>query len=371
MRSGWLIVALICAGGLVGAGCSGKDHGQDKAAAPPPIVRGALLETARLSTAPETLEIVGTVRAGTSAVVSARIPGAISVLKAREGERVKKGQLLARLDARESLASAAGAAAGTEEAQRGLDEAIARKRLADTTFERYQNLFREQAVTRQEFDVKQTEKELAAQGVARAEARLKQARENSRAAGALADYTRIVSPISGVVTSRQADLGATVFPAQPLFTIEDENSYMLELAVPDSLAAAVKPGTRVQVSLDSTAMTSAGTIAEVVPASDPASRTFIAKVRLPGKNLRSGMFARGLIATGTTSNSVLVPKNALMERGGLTMVWVVGSDTIARLRIVKQGKRTDDRVEILSGLSDGERVVVSGVEKVIEGAKVE
>lgn len=371
MISSRLIVALVCAGTLVGTGCSRKDESRDKEAASRPVVQGVQLETVRLVPVPETVEISGTVRAGTSAVVSARIPGTISVLKVREGDRVKKGQVLATLDAQENLASAAGAVAGIEEAQRGLEEAAARKRLVDTTFDRYQKLFAAQAITRQEFDVKQSEKELAAQGVARAEARVKQAREGSRAAGAMAGYTRLISPISGVVTSRQADLGSTVFPAQPLFTIEDQESYMLELAVPDSLAAGIKPGTNVLVSLDSTGMTSSGTIAEIVPASDPASRTFIAKVRLPGKGLRSGMFGRGLIEIGTTTNSILLPENALLTRGGLTMVWVVGSDNIARLRIVKLGKIAGGRVEILSGLSDAERVVVSGVEKVSEGARVE
>ena len=81
-----------------------------------------------------------------------------------------------------------------------------------TTFERYHKLFNEQAVTRQEFDIRQTEKELATQGVARAEARLKQAQEVSRAATTMADYTRIVAPITGVITSKQADLGRYRIP---------------------------------------------------------------------------------------------------------------------------------------------------------------
>lgn len=354
------------------AGCSKKNSTDEtKAAVPAAVVKGVLTETVKTASVPETMEVVGTVRARTSAVVSARISGVVSLLKVREGDRVKKGQLLAQLDAQENQAHAAGAAAGVEEAGRGLDEALSRKRLSDATFERYQNLFKEQAITRQEFDVKQTERDLASQAVARAEARLQQAREGSRAASAIAGYTRIVAPLSGIITSRQADLGATVFPAQPLMTIEDEGSYQLELSVPESIALSVKPGTAVHVTLDAVNTSFKAKIAETVPSTDPASRTFIAKILLDQKGLKSGMFGRGALSLGTSVNGTLVPRKAIVDRGALTSIWIVEKDATARMRLVRIGKAVGDRVEILSGLSEGERIVVDGVEKVSEGSKVE
>ena len=371
MRSSIYRVAAGTALTLALTGCSGKEHEDgNKQVEPAAVVTGITIETVKIVNVPETQEIVGTVRARTSAVVSTRIPGTVSVLRVQEGERVRKGQLLAQLDAQENQANAAGASAGIDEARRGQDEAQARKRLADTTFERYQKLFNEQAVSRQEFDVKQTERDLAVQGVARAEARLKQARAGSRAADTMAGYTRITAPISGIITSRQADLGATVFPAQPLMTIEDEGSYQLELAIPESMAAMVKPGTPVQVTLDAIGSSFAAKIAEIVPTTDPASRTFSAKINLAQKGLKSGLFGRGAISLGSTVNGMLVTKKAIVERGGLTSVWVLDKDTVARMRLVKVGKTIGDRVEILSGLSDGERVVVGGAEKVNEGSKV-
>jgi len=353
-------------------GCGGnKPDSRPDAAGAVTIVKGAASETVRSAPIPESYEVVGTVRARTSAVVSTRIPGTVSVLRVREGDRVKKGQLLAQLDARENQAAAAGASAGIDEAKRALDEALSRKKLADTTFERYQRLFNEQAVTRQEFDIKQTERDLASQGVARAEARLRQASEGSRAADAMADYTRIVAPISGIITSRPVDLGASVFPTQPLMTIEDEGSYQLELAIPESMVGKVKPGTAVQVSLDAVGDSFRTQIAEIVPAADPASRTFIAKINLNRAGLKSGMFGRGSLALGTSLNGMLLAKKAVVERGALTAVWMLGTDNIARMRLVKTGKTIGDKVEILSGLSDGERVVVSGADKITEGSKVE
>ncbi len=356
---------------LTTANCSTKRDLEKSDAAPAPIIKGVELETLKTGTVPDTLEVAGTVRARTSATVSSRIAGTISVLRVREGDRVRKGQVLAQLDAQENMATAASATAGVEEAHRGVDEALARKRLADATFERYKRLFNEQAVTRQEFDTKQTEKELADQGVARAEARLQQAREGARAATVMADYTRIVAPISGVISAKPVDLGATVFPSQPLMTIEDEGSYLLELALPESRPPWLGPATPVQVTLDALNSSFSARIAEVVPAADPASRTFVAKVNLNRKGLKSGMFGRGTINLGSGANGQTVPKKAVVERGALTSVWVVDKENIARMRLVKVGKNSGERVEVLSGLSDSERVVVNGAEKVVEGAKIE
>jgi multidrug efflux system membrane fusion protein len=353
------------------AGCSGKgQEAGNRQAEPAAVVTGITIETVKSVNLPETQEIVGTVHARTSAVVSTRIPGTVSVLRVREGDRVRKGQLLAQLDAQENQATAAVATAGIDEAQRGLEEALSRKRLADTTFERYQKLFSEQAVSRQEFDVKQAERDLALEGAARAEARLRQSRAGARASGTMAGYTRIVAPISGIITTKQADLGATVFPAQPLMTIEDEGSYQLELAIPENIAATVKPGTLVQVTLDALGSSFAAKIAEIVPSADPASRTFTGKIALAQKGLKSGMFGRGTITLGGTVSGMLVARKAIVEHGALTSVWVVDQKNMARMRLVKVGKTVGDRAEILSGLSDGEQLVVGGVEKVSEGSRV-
>jgi RND family efflux transporter MFP subunit len=371
MRNYLLLASILLTASMAAAGCSKRHEADKKESAPALVVKGTTLETVRISAVPETLEVVGTVRARTSAVVSARIPGTVSLLKVREGDRVHKGQILAQLEAQENQANAAVATAGIEEARQGLDEAASRKKLVDSTFERYDNLFREQAISRQEFDVKQSEKELAAQGFARAEARLKQAQERSKSAAAISDYTRIIAPISGIVTSKLVDLGATVFPAQLLMTIEDEGSYLLELAVPESLAARVRPGSPVLVALDALGSSFETRIAEIVPAVDAASRTFTAKIYLGQKNLKSGMFGRGTINLGTSVNGITLPKKAVVEHGAMTSVWVLDKDNSARMRIIKTGKALDERTEILSGLSEGERVVVLGAEKVSEGAKVE
>lgn len=371
MRNHILLATILLTFALSAAGCSKKHEEGKVETAPATVVKGVSLEVVKLVAVPELLDVVGSVRARTSAVVSTRIPGSISVLRVREGDRVHKGQLLVQLDAQENQANAAVATAAIDEARRGLDEAVSRKKLADTTFDRYNNLLKEQAISRQEFDVRQTEKDVAAQGMARAESRLKQAQAGAKAATTMSDYTRIIAPISGIIVSKQADLGATVFPGQPLMTIDDEGSYQLELALPESIANRVKPGSPLQVKIDSIGSSFAAKIADIVPAADPGSRTFIAKIALSQKGLKTGMFGRGAISLGTTVNGITVPKQAVVDRGALTSVWTVDKENIAHMRLVKVGRQTGDRVEILSGLSDGDRVVAAGAEKVTEGAKVE
>lgn len=372
-RNRILVSYLLIVTALAGlAGCGGKNNATgQKGAAPVVPVFGVLIETVRSAALPETSEVTGTVKARVSAVISSRVAGTVSAMRVREGERVKKGFVLAQLDAQENQAAAAAAAAACVDAQHGLEEAHSRKKLADTTFERYQKLFNEQAVTRQEFDVKQAERDLASAGVLRAGARLTQLRESSRAAAATAGYTRIVAPLAGIVRSKSADIGSTVFPSQPLMTIEDEGSYQLELAIPESMMGTVKVGTAVLVTIDAAGSTFAAKIAEIIPAADPGSRTFTAKINTAQKGLGSGMFGRAVLTLGSSVTSLMVKKKAIVEHGALTSVWTIGSDNIARLRLVRVGKTTGERVEILSGLSDGERVVIGGVERVSEGVRVE
>lgn len=364
------VMMLVLAVSVV-TGCSKKRDAEHAVVTiPPQVVKGVTVETVKVVTVPEKFEAVGTVKARTNSVVSSRIPGTISILKVREGDRVGKGNLLIELDAQEHMANVGMASAAIDAAKRGLDEAVARKDLADTTFARYQRLLHEQAVTRQEFEVKQMEKEVASQGVAQAEARLRQAQEAAKAASAISGYTKILAPVSGTITAKQADSGATVFPGQPLLTIESDE-YQLELAVPESLAMRVKTGTAVQVRLDALSVDVKSKVAEVVPAADPASRTVIAKVSLNIPGLKTGMFGRGVIDAGITTTMLALPKKAVTERGALTSIWVLGQDNIAHMRLVKAGKNVGDQVEILSGLTEGERVVTDGIFKINEGARVE
>jgi RND family efflux transporter MFP subunit len=333
------------------------------------VVKGVTLEDVGESMVNDETEAVGTVKSINSSAIAARIAGTVSAVMVKEGERVAKGKLLLIIDATESHASAAGARSAADEAGRGVEEAMARKRLADATFARYSTLFNEQAVTRQEFDGKRMERDVARQGLARARAGFARASEEARAAGAIAGYTRVIAPIAGIVTGKSVDVGVTVFPGVPLLTVEEEGHYRLEAAVPESMMGRVKPGDQIQVAIDGIEVQS-GKVAEVVPTADPASRTFTVKVDMAAKGLRSGIFGRAYLPAGSR-RGITVPRAALKENGVLTSVWVVGKDNIARMRLVRTGRESAGQIEILSGLSSGERIAVSGVERVSDGARIE
>jgi membrane fusion protein, multidrug efflux system len=369
MRHSAVMVCLLSAG--LAAGVSGcKDKGATGALhQDAPVVTGVVLQEVTAGAIPELVEAVGTVRAKNAALLAARIPATVTGVHVREGERVAKGKLLVTLESAEAASGAAGARAGVEEAMRGLEDSRARKKLADVTFDRYEQLFREQAVTRQEYDVRRMEKDVAAEGMARFEARLAQAREGAKSAVAIAGYTRITAPVAGVVTSKPAEAGMTVFPGMPLVTVEETGDYRLEVSAPETLYGKVKAGDRVVCVIDGIGGDTTGRVAEVVPTVDPASRTFTAKVALAAPGLRSGSYGRAFFPVGVRPG-FSVPESAVVERGSLTSVWVVGKDDIARMRLVKVGRALGDRVEILSGLSAEERVVVSGTGKVTDGARV-
>jgi RND family efflux transporter MFP subunit len=355
MRRGWSGCAFLLAAILVLnlAGCAKGDREKGEK---PPVVTGVSLERVAEVTVPERFEAVGTVRARNSARISARISGVVTSVSVREGDRVRQGSLLVTLTAPESTAGAAGAAHAVE-------EALARKKLADVTFERYSRLFEEQAVTRQELDTRRAERDMAVQGLARA-------REAARAAGAVAGYTRIVAPVSGVVTAKTVDAGVTVFPGMPLLTVEEEGRCRMEVQAPESFLGRIRIGRELPLYLDGMERQITGTVSEIVPNVDPASRTFTVKLDIPVQGMRPGQFGRALLPAGE-KRGITVPARAVMEQGQLTFVWVVDPRKSARMRLVKPGKTFGNRVEILAGLSDGERIVTSGMEKVIDGARIE
>jgi multidrug efflux pump subunit AcrA (membrane-fusion protein) len=103
---------------------------------------------------------------------------------------------------------------------------------------------------------------------------------------------------------------------------------------------------------------------------DPVSRTFTVKLDIPSKGVLSGRFGRAFLPVGE-KKGITIPGSAIMERGQLTSVWVVDGQNITRMRLVKPGDTYGNRVEILAGLTDGDRIVTGGVEKVSDGAKVE
>lgn len=277
---------------------------------------------------PETYEVVGTIRPRVAATVSAKVMAVIQQIPVKSGDAVKSGDVLAQLDDREVRAA-------FERAQ------------AD--YERFKKLLEQGAAPTSEFQ---------------------SVEERYRVAKAALSYATISAPFDGIVSEKLCDMGDLASPGKALFTVEQPTDFRLEAYVPDRYAGAVPVGTAAHVAVDAVGGECDGAVGEVVPASDPSSRSFLIKVDLhPKRPLRSGMFGRAQIIVGERTG-FFVPRTAVHEHGQLTFVYVADGDR-ARMRLVKLGKTLRDQVEVVSGLESAEHVVVQTDGALADGGRIE
>jgi RND family efflux transporter MFP subunit len=180
----------------------------------------------------------------------------------------------------------------------------------------------------------------------------------------------MVAPFAGIVTAKSVTGGDLATPGAPLLTIERQDGYRLEASVDESKVSGVRPGQNVRVALEATSCEVLARVSEVVPMVDAASRSYIVKVDLPScAGLRSGMFGRAWFPLGVR-RIIALPAAAVVDRGQLQSVFVVEGET-ARTRLITTGERANGQVEILSGLSAGEKVVVPIPPGLGDGTRVE
>lgn len=314
-------------------------------------------------------EVSGTIRARTITTLSSRIMGEVTGIYAMEGDRVRQGQLLLTIDDRDYRERLAQAEEAYQEALKALEAARQNKKLADITYERYKRLYEEKALTQQELDQIETQKEVAAFELERMEAMVRRAKAGLGEARLMYGYTRVVSPINGIVTEKKVETGNMVMPGIPLFTIEDAQNYRLEVYLDERFSGKVRKGMKVPVYIESGAQAFEGRIAEILPAVDPVTRSFLVKIDLHGgKDLRTGLYGKARFITGKKTG-IIVPERSIVKRGQLTGLYVVDNNGVISYRIVRTGSTYPEKamVEILSGLNPGERIVTGGIEKVVEG----
>ncbi len=401
MRKRWVVISIIFLSAVI-ASCGKKNEPIEK----PTTVQGVKVETIKLSPVEEEYEAVGTVRSKTTSVLSSKTVGNIVAVYVREGDRVRKDQLLAETDDRDSRAQLQKAQAGLREvgdaqeeieqniraAESARDAAEAGKSLALVTFKRYKALLDEKSVSQQEFDEVQAKLKVAEAEADRAGrmlqavlakknqvlAKTDQAKADIASAQTYVDYSRILSPMNGVVTSKQAEIGFLASPGVPLLTVEDNSRYRLEVSVEDLMFKKIRLGTPVRISIDAMGPVEfSSKVSEIVPASDPASRSYIVKTDLPdekirkemGAGLKSGLFGKARFPIGK-KETILIPRSAIVHQGQLTGVYALDQAGTAHLRLVKTGRVYEERIEVLAGLREGDRVAVSRIEAITDGDRI-
>jgi RND family efflux transporter MFP subunit len=254
---------------------------------------------------------------------------------------VKAGQQLVTLDAHQIQAQ--------------LDQTTAARQQAESDFKRATDLIQQKILSQSEFDSTQSKYRMAV--AAETEAKT------------LLGYTEIVAPFDGVITRKLADVGDLAMPGKPVLQMENPNALRLEADVPEALIDNVKLGDQFAVRIASVTNEIQGTVAEMSPAADPNSRTFLVKLDLPSSpGLRSGPFGRVAVPVDEVS-AIRVPFAAVIQRGQTELVFVI-TNGHAELRLVKTGRRVGDEMEVVSGLNSGEQVVTEGAGELTDGQPV-
>lgn len=351
------------------------------------------------------VDVVGTLAPDEEVTVIGEVSGTVEAIMADLGDRVKKGQVLLKLDQREFRLKLEQAEANLLAAQKAMERAKAAALVSEANIERakavledarvnlkrFEELFAEGAVSERERDTARTQADVAQAGLHSAEAQHEsdlQAVKNAQATveeaqatlnlqkKALAD-TVIQSPISGVVKGRFVSVGEfTVgggMQATKLFALVRDHPLKLKAQVPERFAGEVKVGQGVQVEVEAyPGRTFQGRVTRVGPAVELETRTFPVEAEVPneGRLLKPGSFAKAKILTRREQGVPFIPEQALYYFVGITKAFVVTNSTVEE-RQVKAGLRENGMVEIIEGVKVGERVATSGLSQLFDGAKVQ
>jgi RND family efflux transporter MFP subunit len=331
----------------------GKKAEEEGAAADVPTISAEVGKVVRQDLV-ERLAVRGTIAAmpNEDVRISALVPGRVMMLTVAEGDAVAAGQVVAEIDPQPLEDQKRQAAAAVAQAKAALENAKA-------NLDRTDRLFKRGIAAGKEVEDARAQQAAAEAGIETAEASLDIAeRQLSR--------TKVTSPIAGSVVKRLANVGEQVdgTAGQPL--LEVANLDVLELAanVPSKHLDAVRVGQAVEILSDAFGdRTFPGRVIAIAPAVDPVTNTALARVLVTntGRLLKIGMYAQARIGIGERKGALTVPPSAIAKNEeGQAAVYVVTKDTAQRT-VVTIGLETPDAVEILSGVSDGQAVLISGV----------
>ena len=426
MRRGLALALLLLAVAASGCGRSGGKSGTGTDQAEEPRIPVAVAD-AEVATMADHVTVTGTIRAQREADISPQMSARVLEVTVREGDAVRQGQALIKLDPTQAESTVRQARAGKdaaaarlaaarsrlqilEQGAREEERAIARSRVeqaeaalrtAQADRDRLRGLFDQGAVSKQQLDAAQmgydtartnhdsarqaldlTEKgarpeeiDAARKDVQAGAASLAQAEAALAGANEMLSYAVLRSPFNGVVYQRSVNPGEVVstMGGLPLLRLADLSSVYYEATVPERAALKVKAGQRVDVVVQGNGDRAVnGTVERLVPIADPRSRDFLVRISIVDgtTSTKPGMFARGAVIVQEKTDVVVVPKAAIVEKEGKPVVFVVKDDT-AQSRPVVVGLTDRTRAEIVGGVDAWETVVIAGAEGLRDGSPVQ
>ena len=341
-----IAIAVVCAAWAIYAtqhkpvtGAGGPPAGGARNNAPASVTLAAV----RAQRVSQKLEALGNARANESVDISTKTSNIVTAVTFRDGERVKRGQVLVQLDSAQARADVSAAQAAVTE--------------SETLYNRSRELLNTQALSKSSFD--------------QLEATLKANRAKLAAANAKLEDTVIRAPFSGRVGLRRVSVGTLISPGDVITTLDDTSVIKLDFSVPENFLASLREGLSIRATAPAFPGRSfAGSVASIDSRVDMATRSVIVRALLANDDgaLKPGMFLNVALANDERE-ALVIPEEALSPEAERQYVYVVSDGKVSR-REVRIGGRQPGTVEILSGLSAGERVIVEGTQKVRDGAIV-
>lgn len=274
--------------------------------------------------------------------VSSRLSGYIRNIKAREGSKVKKGDVLFRVDPVDTKQQLAQAKADLNNAKNDLT--------------RYQSLLADKAVTQQQFDQIKLRYDVAESKVTQAQNQL--------------GYAVVRAPVNGIIVKKHLNVGDLASPGLPILTLEDPQHLLVKTYVSEKHIASINDNDKVKLNISSIEQPLYGEVRQVVGVADVSSHKFLVKASVPThKDIRPGIFVEVYFTVGQ-QESLLLPTSALIERNGLEGVYIVDENNVARYRLLRLGQRVGNRVEVAAGLEPQQRVINNPPASISTGALV-
>ncbi len=340
------IMGLLMVGLLVFSLDSSIAEAEKKDAAPAGPPQGLPVEAVQVSVASLSRELsaIGTLESDESVVISTEIAGRVTEISFSEGEKVKSGQVLLRLD--DSVLKAE------------VDRAAASLGLSRANFKRADILLKDRAISEREKDEAYFKWQLD-------EATLRLARANL-------DKTVIRAPFAGRLGLRNVSPGSYLRPGDPIVTLDAIDPIKVDFRVPEAFASQVKVGQALQVTVDAVPVGAfSGAVTAIAPQLDAQGRSMLLRARLANREklLSPGMFARVSLVLEQRADAMMVPEEALFAQGDQQFVYKVVDGKVEKAP-VKLGIRQKGRVEILEGVQEGDTIITAGHLKVRPGMSV-
>jgi HlyD family secretion protein len=317
--------------------------------------------------------VVGNLIGDTTVAVVPRAAGRLQDIYVKLGDRVRRGERIAKIEDLEIREQVKQAEAAQEVARATIRQREADLQLALTNVERSRNLFARQLLPKQTLDDTEARYQAAV-------AQLDLARAQNMQSSARLDELRInlantdiVSPADGFVARRAADPGAFVGQNSPVADVVDISRVRLVVNVVEKDLAEIAAGNETRVEVDAfPGEVFTGRIARVAPVLDPATRTATVEIEIPNPTftLKPGMYARVTATTAERREALVVPPNAVVDFGGRRGVFLMAADNTVTFRAVRVGVEEPHQVEVLDGLSEGDRIVTTGAAGLRDGARV-